>query len=94
MMKMEHSDLILSGPYFTVRTAKMDRSRHAVLLWTNLFKQIVLHRPKRFLFRKSWMEKRVRAEIETRKYVLGQQKKSTSNERQTEFASPELNSWS
>ena len=50
MMEMEHSDWILSGPYFAVRTAQMNRSRHALfnLLWTNLF-QIVLHRPKMLL---------------------------------------------
>ena len=30
VMEMEHSDWILSGPYFAVRTAQMDRSRHAL----------------------------------------------------------------
>ena len=34
----------------------------------------------------------VRAVIVSRKYVLGQQRKSPSNERQTEFVSPELTS--
>ena len=54
--------------------------------------KVVLHRAKGFSFEKVEWKKLVRAEIETRKYVLGQQKKSTSNERQTEFASPKLNS--
>ena len=30
MMEMEHSDWILSGPYFQVRTAHMDHSLHAL----------------------------------------------------------------
>ena len=38
--------------------------------------------------------KLVRAEIGAKKYVPGQHRKSTSNERETEFASPELNYWS
>ena len=36
------------------------------------------------------MKKKVLAEIEATKYVLGQQRKPTRNERQTNFASPEL----
>ena len=75
---------------------QMDHSRHAVLLWTihvNLFQKLCIIQKGFSLEKVEWKELRVvRAEIETRKYVLGQQKKSTSNERQTEFASPELNS--
>ena len=89
---MEHSDWILSGPYVAVRTAKMDRSRHAVLRWTNLFPKLFCIIKKCFSFEKVEWKKLVEAEIEARKYVLGHQIKSTSNERQTEFAPPELNS--
>ena len=48
-------------------------------------------------FEKVEWNKLVGAEIKSRKYVLGQRRKSPSNERQTdEFSSPELihNSWS
>ena len=33
MTEMEHSDWYLSGPYFPVRTAQMDRSRHAMFIF-------------------------------------------------------------
>ena len=97
MMEMEHSDWFLSGPYFAVWTsrwtAKMDRSRHIcfVLLWTiNLFKKLCCIIQKGFSLEKVEWKELARAEIETRKYVLGQQKKSTSSGQQTEFALPEL----
>ena len=75
----------------------MDRSdgpltSHFALLWTNLFQKLCCIVQKGFSLEKVEWKELVRAEIETRKYVLGQQKKSTSNERQTEFASHELNS--
>ena len=69
----------------------MDRSR-VTLCFALDYKFVSKVVQKGFSFEKVEWEKIVRAEIETRKYVLGQQKKSTSNERQTEFASPKLNS--
>ena len=57
----------------------MGCSSHAVLLWTNLFQNLCCIVQKGFSFEKVKWKKLVRAEIETGKYVLGQQKKSTSN---------------
>ena len=55
-------------------------------------KKIIVTVNKFHQFEKVEWKKLVRAEIKTTKYVLGQQRKSKSNERQTDFASPELNS--
>ena len=94
MMEMEHSDWYLSGPYFPVRTAQMDRSRHALFFFGLIVSNCVTSSKKVFVLRKNrvkWKKKLVQAEIGAKKYVLGLQRKSTSNERETEFASPELN---
>ena len=57
-----------------------------------IYKNIIITVHNFHQFEKVEWKKLVRAEIEATKYVLGQQRKSTSNERQTEFASPKLNS--
>ena len=95
MMEMEHSDWILSGPYSVVRTTQMGRSRYALFCFGLIcFKNCVASSKKVSLLKKSNGKKFVWAETEARKYMLGQQKKSPSNERQIEFAWPKLNSWS
>ena len=88
MVEMKHSYWFLSGPYFAARIAKMYRSRHHALFCFGLicFTNCVASSKKVSLLKKLNGKKLVRAEIETRKCVLGQQKKSTSNERQSEFA--------
>ena len=67
---------------FCVRTAQMDSSRHALFCFGLICFKLC------YIVQKGL----VRAEIEARKYVLSQQRESTSKERQTEFASPKLKS--
>ena len=74
MMEMEHSDWIqLSGPYFAVRTAQMDLSQNALLCFGLISFELCFEK-------KLNGNKLVRAETGARKYVLGQQRKSTDND--------------
>ena len=61
-----------------------------VRLRIHVYKEVIATVHNFHQFEKVEWNKLVRAEIGARKYVLGQQRKSPSNERQTEIASPEL----
>ena len=50
-------------------------------LWLNVYKQIIVTVHNFHQFEKVEWKKLARAEIEARKYVLGQQRSLTSNER-------------
>ena len=87
--------LVPERPIFCSPNRQMDRSdgpltSRFVLLYTNLSQKLCCIVQKGFSLEKVEWKELVRAEIETRRYVLGQQKKSTSNERQNKLASPEL----
>ena len=60
------------------------------LIYEYMYKESIFTFHNFHQFKKDEWNKLVRAEIKARKYVLGQQRESPSNERQTELASPEL----
>ena len=63
-------------------------------LRVNVYKEFIVTDHNFHQFEKGEWKTLVQAEIEARKYVLSQQRRSPSNERQTELTSPELNTWS
>ena len=87
MIEMEHSDCYLRTIISSPET-QMDRSRHALFFFGLIVSNCVTSSKK--VSKVKW-KKFGRAEIGARKYVLGQQRKSTNNERESEFASPEIN---